>query len=48
MELIFIRGYSADAVVDEMGYSDERVVRKRKSLCLKQMRELLTKNSELV
>lgn len=48
MELIFIKGYSADAVVDEMGYSDERVVRKRKSLCLKQMRELLTKNSELV
>jgi RNA polymerase sigma factor (sigma-70 family) len=48
MELIFIKGYSADAVVDEMGYSDERVVRKRKSLCLKQMRELLIKNSELV
>jgi RNA polymerase sigma factor (sigma-70 family) len=40
LELVYIKGYSTEAVVDEMGYSDERVVRKRKSLCLKQLREM--------
>lgn len=41
LKLIFIKGYSSEAVVHEMGYSDERVVRKRKSLCLKKMREMV-------
>jgi len=41
LELMFIQGYSAEAVVHEMGYSDERVVRKRKSLCLKKLREMV-------
>lgn len=40
LELMFIKGYSTEAVVREMGYSDERVVRKRKSLCLKQLRKM--------
>lgn len=41
LHLIFIQNYSVDAVVREMNYSDERVVRKRKSLCLKKMREMV-------
>lgn len=41
LNLIFIKGFATDAVVEEMGYSDERVVRKRKSLCLKQLREMM-------
>lgn len=50
LELMFIKGYAPDAVVDEMGYSDERVVRKRKSLCLKKLREMVgsEKNSDLL
>ncbi len=50
LELMFIKGYSAEAVVREMNYSDERVVRKRKSLCLKKMREMVAekKNSNLL
>jgi len=50
LELMFIQGYSAEAVVYEMGYSDERVVRKRKSLCLKKLREMVAseKNSNLL
>jgi DNA-directed RNA polymerase specialized sigma24 family protein len=41
LELMYIYGYSTEAVVEEMNYSDERVVRKRKCLCLKKMREML-------
>lgn len=50
LKLMFIQGYAADAVVREMGYSDERVVRKRKSLCLKKMREMvaLRRKSDLL
>lgn len=50
LELMFINGYAAEAVVHEMGYSDERVVRKRKSLCLKKLREMVAseKNSNLL
>lgn len=50
LELMFIQGYAPDAVVQEMGYSDERVVRKRKSLCLKKLREMVAseKNSKLL
>jgi RNA polymerase sigma factor (sigma-70 family) len=50
LTLIFIHNYSNDAVVEEMNYSDERVVRKRKSLCLKRMREIVAgkKNSDLL
>lgn len=50
LELMFIKGYSAEAVVREMNYSDERVVRKRKSLCLKKMREMVAemKDSNLL
>ncbi len=50
LTLIFIHSYSVDAVVEEMNYSDERVVRKRKSLCLKRMREIVAgkKDSDLL
>jgi RNA polymerase sigma factor (sigma-70 family) len=46
LNLMFIKGYSADAVVREMGYSDERVVRKRKSLCLKKLREIVAEKKD--
>jgi len=46
LELMFIRGYSAEAVVREMEYSDERVVRKRKSLCLKKLREMVAEKKD--
>jgi RNA polymerase sigma factor (sigma-70 family) len=46
LELMFIKGYSAEAVVYEMGYSDERVVRKRKSLCLKKLREMVAEKKD--
>ncbi len=45
LQLIFIRGFSAEAVANEMGYSDERVVRKRKSLCLKKLREMVAEKN---
>jgi RNA polymerase sigma factor (sigma-70 family) len=50
LNLIFIHNYSVEAVVEEMNYSDERVVRKRKSLCLKRMREIVAgqKDSDLL
>ena len=40
LELSYIKGYAVEAIVEAMGYSDERVVRKRKSICLKQLRNL--------
>ncbi len=40
LSLLFIDGLGHKEVVEEMGYSDERVVRKRKSLCLKTLREM--------
>jgi RNA polymerase sigma-70 factor (ECF subfamily) len=46
LQLMFIQGYSAEAVVHEMGYSDERVVRKRKSLCLKKLREMVAEKKD--
>lgn len=46
LELMFIQGYSAEAVVHAMGYSDERVVRKRKSLCLKKLREMVAEKKD--
>jgi RNA polymerase sigma factor (sigma-70 family) len=48
LELMYIQGYSADAIVSEMGYSDERVVRKRKFLCIQQLRELMRNQKELL
>jgi RNA polymerase sigma factor (sigma-70 family) len=46
LQLIFIQNYSVDAVVEAMNYSDERVVRKRKSLCLKKMREMVAERKD--
>lgn len=46
LELMFIKGYSSDAVVHAMNYSDERVVRKRKSLCLKKLREMVAEKND--
>jgi RNA polymerase sigma factor (sigma-70 family) len=46
LNLMFIKGYSPDAVVREMGYSDERVVRKRKSLCLKKLRGMVAEKKD--
>ena len=42
LNLIFIQGIPQKDVVDTMGYSDDRVVRKRKSLCLKQLRQMVS------
>lgn len=47
LHLMFIQNYSVDAVVEAMNYSDERVVRKRKSLCLKKMREMVANKKDL-
>ncbi len=44
LTLIFIQNYATEAVVEAMKYSDERVVRKRKSLCLKRMRDIVSGN----
>ena len=44
LTLIFIQNYATDAVVEAMNYSDERVVRKRKSLCLSRMRDMISSN----
>lgn len=41
LRLVYIHDRTPKEIVDEMGYSDERVVRKRKSVCLKNLRELL-------
>jgi RNA polymerase sigma factor (sigma-70 family) len=46
LQLIFIQNYSVDAVVETMNYSDDRVVRKRKSLCLKKMREMVAERKK--
>jgi RNA polymerase sigma-70 factor (ECF subfamily) len=40
LQFIFIDGMPPKEVITAMGYSDDRVVRKRKSLCLKQLREM--------
>lgn len=44
--LVYIHNYSVEAIVEEMNYSDERVVRKRKSLCLKKMREMVAEKKD--
>jgi RNA polymerase sigma-70 factor (ECF subfamily) len=41
LEMLFVKGMHPEAVASAMNYSDERVVRKRKSLCLKRMREMV-------
>lgn len=41
LELIYIHNYAVESIVEEMDYSDERVVRKRKCLCLKRLREMI-------
>jgi RNA polymerase sigma factor (sigma-70 family) len=48
LELIYLYDYSALAVAEEMGYSDERVVRKRKCLCLKKLREMIADFPDLL
>lgn len=44
LTLIFIQNYATEAVAEAMKYSDERVVRKRKSLCLRRMRDIISGN----
>ncbi len=39
--LFFFKKYSVEAIAHTMGYKDERVVSKRKSVCLKQLRKLM-------
>lgn len=41
LHLFFFKRYSVEAIAHAMGYKDERVVSKRKSICLKQMRKLM-------
>jgi RNA polymerase sigma factor (sigma-70 family) len=48
LELIYLYDYSTLAVAEEMGYSDERVVRKRKCLCLKKLREMIADLPDLL
>ncbi|WCL80051.1 sigma-70 family RNA polymerase sigma factor [Saprospira sp. CCB-QB6] len=40
LALIFYKNYQLPEIVEIMEYSDERVARKRKSVCLKQLREI--------
>jgi len=40
LTLIFYKNYQLPEIVEIMQYSDERVARKRKSVCLKQLREI--------
>lgn len=40
LRMLFVSGMDTEEVREIMNYSDERVVRKRKSLCLKRMREM--------
>lgn len=40
LRLVYIHDRTPKEIIEEMGYSDERVVRKRKSICLKNLREL--------
>lgn len=46
LDLLFIKGYSTEATATAMGYSDVRGVRKRKSLCLKTLREKVAKEKK--
>ncbi|MGH1337027.1 MAG: RNA polymerase sigma factor [Aureispira sp.] len=41
LKMLFVKGMHPEAVAHAMNYSDERVVRKRKSLCLKRLREMV-------
>lgn len=40
LNLIFYKNHSLAEIVELMEYSDERVVRKRKSICMKKLREI--------
>ncbi|MEZ4887999.1 MAG: sigma-70 family RNA polymerase sigma factor [Chitinophagales bacterium] len=44
LHLFFFKSYSVEAIATTMGYKDERVVSKRKSVCLKQLREMMAKS----
>lgn len=46
LKLTYIQGYAAEAVAKAMNYSDERVVRKRKSLCLKKLRTMMAEKKD--
>lgn len=48
LEMMYIHGYSTEAVVEEMGYSDERVVRKRKFLCIQQLRDMMRNTKDIL
>lgn len=48
LKLFYFKGYSPEAISIEMNYKDERVVRKRKSVCLKQLRDLMGKEGREV
>lgn len=41
LKMLFVKGMHPEAVAFAMNYSDERVLRKRKSLCLKRLREMV-------
>ena len=43
LHLFFFKRYSVEAIAKTMGYKDERVVSKRKSICLKQLRDMMKK-----
>lgn len=43
LHLFFFKNYSVEAIAHTMGYKNERGVSKRKSICLKQLRDLMNK-----
>ncbi len=43
LTLIYLKGYANDAVAEEMNIPTEGAVRKRKFICLKKLRDLLSK-----
>lgn len=42
LELFYLKEYALDAIASEMNYKSENIVSKRKFICLKQMRSLLS------
>ena len=42
LELFYLKGYAIEAIAHEMNYKSENIASKRKFICLKQMRDLLS------
>ena len=42
LDLFYLRGYALEAIASEMNYKSEQIAAKRKFICLKQMRQMLS------